>query len=134
MGILVTPSPPYMARARAFAESLMTSTCTIFTAGEEVTDPVTGEVTRENDTIWFGSCRIRPAGTQGADVTAGGAELRAFDFQVSIPFAVTTVLKSHRLTITSSADLSLVGRTLEVQDIHAGDQITGRRLLCTEVS
>ena len=120
--------------ARARAESLMTSTCTVFTAGEEVTDPITGEVTRTNTTIWFGSCRIRPAETVGSDVSVGGAELRTFDYLVSVPFSVTNVLKSHRLTITASPDASLVGRTLEVQDVHAGDHITARRLLCTEVA
>lgn len=120
--------------ARSFAESLMSSACTVFTAGEEVTDPITGEVTRTNETVWFGPCRVRPADRQGADVSVGGAELRSYDFQVSIPFAVSTVLNSHRLTITESPDASLVGRTLEVQDVHAGDHITARRLLCVEVT
>jgi hypothetical protein len=113
------------ALGRARAESLMTSACTVFTAGETVS---------ENDTIWFGPCRIRPAEVVGTDVVAGGAELRTFDYVVSIPFAVVDVLKSHRLTITESPDASLVGRTLEVQDVHAGDHITARRLLCTEVA
>ena len=124
---------PTHVRAR-LAESLMSSTCTVFAAGEEVTDPITGEVTRTNETIWFGPCRVRPAGTQGSDVQVGGAELRSYDFLVSVPFAVTTVLKSHRLTITESPDAALVGRTLEVQDVHAGDHITARRLLCNEVT
>lgn len=112
----------------------MTSACTVFTAGEEVTDPVTGEVTRENTTVWFGPCRVRPAEVIGSDVSFGGAELRTFDYLVSVPFAVTEILKSHRLTITASLDDALVGRTLEVQDVHAGDHITARRLLCTEVA
>lgn len=112
----------------------MTSTCTVFVSGEAVTDPVTGEVTRTPTTVWFGPCRVRPAEVVGSDAAVGGAELRAFDFLVSIPFAVASVLKSHRLTITASPDAALVGRTLEVQDVHAGDHITARRLLCTEVS
>ena len=74
------------------------------------------------------------AAAKGADVSVGGAELRSYDFMVSIPFAVSTVLNSHRLTITESPDASLVGRTLEVQDVHAGDHITARRLLCVEVT
>lgn len=112
----------------------MTSTCTVFAAGTEVTDPVTGEVTRTAVTIWAGPCRVRPSARQGVDVSVGGAELRAFDFLVSIPFSVTDVITKHRLTITASPDESLIGRTLEVQDVAAGDHLTARRLSCNEVT
>jgi hypothetical protein len=122
------------ARGRRLAESLMSSACTVFASGEDITDPQTGEVTHARETVWFGPCRVRPAGTQGSDVTAGGAELRRYDFVVSLPFAVTDVIKGHRLTITDSPDAALAGRTFEVQDVAAGDTITARRLGCTEVT
>lgn len=121
---------------RRMAESMMTSTCSIAPPGTEpVTDDETGEVTfPSGDAVYTGKCRVRPAEAVGSDVAAGGAELRAFDFLVSVPFAVADVLKGYRLTVTASPDPALVGRLLEVEDVHAGDHITARRLLCSEVS
>jgi hypothetical protein len=121
---------------RAFAESLMTSTCSIAPRGATpVTDEDTGEVTfPDGVAVYTGKCRVRPAEVVGTDTAAGGAELRAFDYLVSVPFAVADVRKGHRLTITASLDPALVGRMLEVQDVHAGDHISARRLLCSEVT
>lgn len=123
-----------LGNARALAESLMTSTCTAFTPGENLTDPQTGEVTQVQDVAWFGPCRVRPNGaTQASAGTAGGAEVFTFDYIVSIPFAVDAVHEGQRLTITASPDPALVGLTLEIQMVARGDAITARRLACTEV-
>lgn len=122
-----------MATARARAESLMSSTCTVFTPGEPVTDPVTGQVTPSQTTVWFGACRIRPADASSSPLTVGGAEAFRFDYLVSIPFAVDEVLEHHHLTVTASPDPALVGVTVEIQKVFRGDNITARRLACTEV-
>jgi hypothetical protein len=122
------------ARGRLVAEAMMTSACTVFTSGQPVTDPNTGAVVRTNQTVWFGPCRVRPGGGQSATTgEAGGAEVFRFDFLVSIPFAVASVIEGHRLTVTASVDASLVGLTLEVQRVDRGDNITARRLICQEV-
>jgi len=112
----------------------MTSECTVFASGDPVTDPVTFEVTYPKTTVWFGPCKVRPAGTQNNDIEVGQAERGEYDFVVSVPFSVANVVRGHRLTITSSPDLALAGRTLEVQAVAAGDFISARRLACTEVT
>jgi hypothetical protein len=119
--------------ARARAESLMTSACTVFTPGAPITDPNTGEVTNTQTTVWFGPCRVRPAGRQSNPQTIGGAESFVFDYLVSLPFAATSVIEGHRLTVTSSPDPALVGITVEIQKVDRGDNITARRLACSEV-
>lgn len=122
--------------SRRAAESLMTSTCTVFESGEPVTDPNTGEVTDSHETIWFGPCRVRPGGrgTQTNSAEAVGDELFVFDYLISVPFSVTEVIEGHRVTITESPDPALVGITVEVQKVDRGDHISARRLACQEVS
>jgi hypothetical protein len=121
------------ALGRARAESLMTSACTVFTPGAPITDPNTGEVTNTQTTVWFGPCRVRPAGRESQPQTIGGAESFVFDYLVSLPFAATSVIEGHRLTVTSSPDPALVGITVEIQKVDRGDNITARRLACSEV-
>lgn len=122
------------AMGRAMAESMMTSTCTVFTPGEPITDPATGEVTEAQETVWFGPCRVRPADTQASAMAVGGEEVFIFDYLVSIPFAVDSVIEGQRLTVTESRDPALVGITVEIRKVARGDDITARRLACTEVS
>jgi hypothetical protein len=124
------------AAGRRLAETLMSSRCTIFTTGEQVTDPQTGEVTTGQHVIWAGPCRVRPAsGPGGTSATpdVGGAQVFTFDYLVSVPFDVATVIEGHRLTITDSPDPALAAITLEVRHVDRGDHITARRLVCREV-
>lgn len=126
-----------VAGARWRAESLMTSACTIRGAatGEPTTDPDTGQVTpAEGVVIYSGRCRVRPAGTVQDSDEAGGAELFSFDYLVSVPFSVTTVIEGQRLTIDASPDPALVGRVLEIQQVARGEHISARRLSCREVA
>jgi hypothetical protein len=120
--------------ARARAEALMSSTCTVFTPGAPITDPNTGEVTSTQTTVWFGPCRARPAGRQSYPAQVGGAEEFAFDYLISLPFSVSSVVEKMRLTVTGSPDAALVGITVEIQKVDRGDHVTARRLACTEVS
>lgn len=98
-------------------------------------DPDTLEiVAAPGEIVYAGKCRVRPAGQQGTATEAGGAELRQYDFIVSVPFSVTAAHKGQRLTVDSSPDVSLTGLQIEVQDVARGDHISARRLFCTEVS
>lgn len=125
--------------ARARAETLMTSTCTVRQrgAGEPTTDPETGEVTyAAGDVVYSGKCRIKPGGSRSRTVEAGGAELFTYDFEVSLPFAAEGAADVHEgmpLTIDTSPDPAAAGLTLEVQLVARGDQISARRLACNEV-
>lgn len=109
----------------------MDSTIQFFTPGEPVTDPSTGEVTRPGTVVWSGPCRIRPAAYRTIEI--GGAERFAYDYLVSIPYEVTTVLEHHRGTVTYCPDLALAGVTLQVEKVDRGPTITARRLMCTVV-
>lgn len=119
--------------ARARAESLMTSTCRIFTPGAPVTNSTTGGVTYPEVDPITTPCRVRPAGTQSGDGDSGGAETVVSGYVVSIPFTlVASVLQ--RVVITDSPDPSLVDLSLEIRQVARGDNITARRLLCEEVA
>lgn len=119
----------------------MSSTCTIRARaeGESTTDPETGAVTpAKGAVVYSGPCRVRPAGSNGgtqADVReAAGAEVFAFDYLVTVPFSVTTVIEAMTCRIDSSPDPAIVGRDLQIEQVARGDHITARRLSCKEVS
>lgn len=123
--------------ARARAESLMTATCTIrATSAAPTTDPATGEVVfPAGATVYSGRCRVRPVTSRGGgEVIVGGAEAFTFDYLVSVPFAVTTVAEGQRVTIDFSPDPALIGVQVEIQKVDRGEQITARRLSCTDVT
>lgn len=123
-------------RGRQRARALLTSQCTVFTTGEPITDPVSGEVTRTATTVWSGPCRVRPAATGLTAISEviAASELFRFDYRISIPFEVDVVFEGHRLTVTSSPDPGLIGLTVEVQRVDRGDNITARRLICQRVA
>lgn len=122
-------------RARIFAESLMYSECNIFATGEQVMDPQTGEVTTEQVTVYSGPCWIRPAAREGGGETRiAGIEAETADYIVGVPFAVTGIKESHRVTITSSPDLEAAALTLEIQHVPRGERLTARRLVCRLVA
>jgi hypothetical protein len=111
----------------------MTSRCRIFTTGDPVTDPETGQVTYLEVDPVVSPCRVRPQGSQSGDAEAGGAEVVSSGYVVSVPFALTPRV-FQRLVVTSSPDSSLVGIPLEIRQVARGDNITARRLLCEEVA
>ncbi len=122
--------------ARRLAESQMTATCTIRAKdGVEVMDPATGAVLHPAGTLRYsGPCRVRPAGRESNVSTAGGGEVFAFDYVVSVPFAVANIAERDELTVTASSDPALVGKVVEVQTMDRGDSITARRLYCEDVA
>lgn len=72
--------------------------------------------------------------TQGGRAEAGGANLFTFDYLVSVPFSVTDLAEGQRVLLLTSPDPALVGVEVEVRKVDRGDNITARRLACTEVS
>jgi hypothetical protein len=123
-----------VAAGRAFAQRLMSSQCTVFAAGgEQVTDPVTGQVTTTPEVVWAGPCSVRPGGGAAA-VTVAGVEIAASDYLVSVPTAAEGVTEGHRVTITASPDPDLAGITVEVQGVPRGDYLVRRDLACRRVA
>lgn len=121
------------ARGQRFADSQFDSTIQFFTPSEPITDPNTGQVTDSQTVVWSGPCRIRPAGPTGRAIELGGGEVFTYDYLVSIPWSVTSVIEHLRGTVTSCPDLALAGLTVEVQKVARGSTITARRLECTVV-
>jgi hypothetical protein len=137
VGAAVVTATSVAIRGRLAAEREMTSACTIAPRGTTpTTDPDTGEVTfPAGVAVYSGKCRVRPVTSRsGAALEIGGAQVFAFDYLVSVPFAVTDVQEGHRVTVTASPDPALVGVTVEVQKVDRGEHITARRLSCNEVS
>jgi len=113
----------------------MTSTVRYFTVGDPVTDPVTGEVTPSEVGPVTCIARVRPATMRDYPSQAGGAEVFATNYVVSVPFAQTPVpAVKQRLVVVSSPDPALVGASMQIRDVALGDQITARRMLCYKVS
>lgn len=135
--VLVVTLSIDLVTARARAESLMTSTCTIrgASSGQE-TDEDSGEVTdTPGAVVYSGPCRIRPMTSRGAGTTdAGGSELFAYDFVLDLPFSATGIKARQRVTIDTSPDPDTVGLAIEVQRPYPGDQVIRRKILCTEVA
>jgi hypothetical protein len=125
-GVSAAPS------GRALIERQMTSTCRIFTMGDPVTDPTTGEVTRTEIDAVTTKCRVRPRGSRiSTGANAGGAEVIVTGYIVSVPFDFTPVPRDfQRLVVTASPDPGLVGMSLQIRDVALGDAISARRLLC----
>jgi hypothetical protein len=123
--------------ARLRAESLMTSTCTVRAkgTGEPVMDPDTGEVVQvPGATHYTGKCRVRPGGTQSTSTAEAGAMvLFTFDYVISVPFAEADMSEGDEVTVISSPDPALNGRTVEIQRIDRGEHLSARRLYCKEV-
>lgn len=122
------------ARGRRFAESLFESTCTLFGAGEQVTDPVTGEVTTAQAVVYTGPCQVLPGNAPGARTAdVAGAEVFTFDYIVKLPFVVAGAIEGQRVTIVTTPDPALAGVTVRVEKVIRGDGVSARRLLCREV-
>lgn len=130
----MSPAVAAAEAGRVRAESLMTDACTIARpTTAPVTDPVSGAVTYPETTIYTGRCRARPAGG-GHQVEAGEDITQVFGLRVSVPISVTGVRADDVVTVTASADGSLVGKRLRVREIERGSHITARRLRCEETS
>lgn len=112
------------------AESLMDSECTVFSTGAQVTDPQTGAVSSEPQTVYAGPCWIRPATRVETSATVAGVEVESADYIVGVPFSATGISESHRLTVTASPDVEAAALTLEVRRVPRGDRLSVRRLAC----
>lgn len=112
----------------------MTSTCTIREpGGEPVTDEHGAVTYPDGPVVYSGKCRVKPASTWGRTAEAGGEQVAPSSFVVSVPFAVSSVERGHRVTVDASPDVWLLGRRFEVRFApEAGDHVTARRLVCEE--
>lgn len=125
-------------RGQILAESLMVDACTITRGGSGAPtfNSTTGTYTPPaGSTVYTGACRVKPSALSGnTTVQAGEREVSLWPFAVSVPVSVTDVDLNDLVTITASADASLVGRELRVRSVARGTFVTARRLDCEEDS
>lgn len=122
-------------RGQRLAERQMTSTVRFFTEGDPVTDPETGEVSPSEVDPVTCPARVRPMSMRDYPALAGGEQVFAANFVVSVPFSQEPIPRvKQRVVVVSSPDPALVGMAMQVRDVAAGDQISARRLLCYRVA
>lgn len=128
--------PADMVTVRAYAETLMTSTCTIRQPGAPATDPDSGEVTTSpGAVVYSGKCRVRPAQGWGRTAVVAGQQIDPDTFQVSVPVSATGIGRGQQVHVDSCPDPDVVGRTWYVRYTPAmGDTVSARRVLCEEKS
>lgn len=123
------------ARGQRFAERQMVDACTITRGGGAPTfDATTGTYTAATgSTVYTGKCRVKPQNLADRVAQAGERPVSLWPFSVSIPIAADADLDDV-VTVTASADSTLVDRTFRVRSVARGTFITARRLDCEETS
>lgn len=121
-----------LATARAAAESLMTSTCTISRpGGASRWDEATGTYTNPPAVVVYrGRCKVQDSGRAAADADAGEQQATVTDQELHLPVMGTGgVRRDDEVTIdVNPNDPALEGRRFVVQAPHSGTAKTARRL------
>jgi hypothetical protein len=121
--------------ARAAAEALMVDTCTITRQGDPTTDPDTGVVTPDPDTIYAGRCRVQQARAVGQRTDTGQVSVVMLRLELQIPTSVTGVAEGDDVVVdTSVHDPDLPGRRFRVRDLAHKSHASARRIGCEEVT
>lgn len=118
------------ARGQIAAQRLMPDACRLFRRGQYAYDPAVGKDTAKETDLYVGKCRLRPQGRLAHETESSGSPVGVWLLVVQIPLSVTNAQLGDLLTITTSADPDLVGKTVRVQGIDQGTHVTARRLTC----
>jgi hypothetical protein len=101
---------------RAAADALMVDTCRITAPGEVVTDPDTGEVTRERTTVYEGKCKVQSKDSAVSNPEAGEASFTVVSRQIHIPANAAEIRDGYEVEITASLLNSFtVGKVYRVE-------------------
>lgn len=116
---------------RAFAESVMTDTCTIGTETEgDTIDPQTGQYDRIIAApVYEGLCRFKAGSTAASEINAVGQLLVEQDAELSLPIATSTDVAKDMVAIirTSATDPALPGVRVRIKAPALGAYLTARR-------
>ena len=114
---------------RAQAESLMVDECRITAPGEVVTDPETGEVTNERETVYEGRCKVQSKAAAIQSAEAGEASFTVVSREVHIPANAAEILDGYEVEITGSLLNSFtVGKVYRVEGFTPDTYDTAFRL------
>ena len=121
-------------RGRAKAEEQMIDTCRITSGGDVVTDPDTGEVTRERTTVYEGKCKVQSKDSAVSNPDAGEATFTVVSRQVHIPANAAEILNGYEVEITASLLNSFtVGKVYRVEGFTPDSFDTAYRLPVKEI-
>lgn len=126
-----------LARGRLAAEAGMVDTCTIRRRDpdSEVTDPVTGVITKAYlpGNIYSGKCRVQRSQAMAQQHDAGEDHILLRQLTLQLPITAVGLEVGDEVTITASAhDPDEVGRHFLIRDVEAKTEATARRAQCTE--
>lgn len=126
----MNPAGNVMQRARRAAANLMTDSCSIArkpsTTG--AFNQTTGQYGTTGATIaYVGACSITPSAQ--LELEAGEAQSELDLYQVDLPYTAA-VLRDMLVTVTASADATLVGKVLLVRTVNSATRTIYRRALC----
>lgn len=118
------------ASARRRLERWLTDTCTITGPDERDYDPATHRyTTTAGDPVYTGACRLTRSGTSDRVVLAGEGPVSLRLFDLTLPWDTTGLAVNQIVTITSSDDPQLDGRTYRVVDIQGNSETAYRRVV-----
>jgi len=119
---------------RREAEALMVDSCRITSAGDVVTDPDTGEVTRTRTTVYEGKCKVQSKDSATSNPEAGGAAFTVVSRQVHIPANAAEIHDGYEVEITGSLLNSFtVGKVYRVSGFTPDTFDTAFRLPVKEI-
>jgi hypothetical protein len=122
------------ATARRFAAGLCPDAVTVTRVTRGALNTATGQHATTSATVYSGPARLRRA--TSSDATVGDRELQRNRPTLVLPFGETdadALLPGDVVTVTTSADPALVGRTFTVSSADLGSTATARRYVVEEV-
>lgn len=119
------------------AEALMVDTCEVTRQddAQEVTDPVTGEVTSGATEVYTGRCKIQTGEVQEATPTTGGRLVTVQRYQLHLPIGAGPVAVGDLVRLTAATqDAQLAGRVYRIIATHHKSLATAQRIELEEVT
>ena len=106
-----------------------TDTCTIIRTTGQTLNTTTGAYSAGTPTtVYSGACLVRPQAASSAQFGGEQVELRGYN--VFVPYTVEGVLPDDVVTVTSTTDGELDGKTLIVHNVQSDTYNTRRLLEC----
>lgn len=107
-----------------------TATCVINRVGLGAINTTTGVYTPTNTPQYSGPCLVRPASP--ASVQIGEELVEQRNYLVVVPYDEEDVAVDDIVTVTSTNDGVLDGKTLVVRNVRADEYNTARKLDCED--
>lgn len=121
-------------RGRAAAEATMLDACIVHRPGDLVTDPTTGTVTRSQEVVYEGKCKLQQTLAQSGNAMAGEHEFTTQDVRWDTPVGSGPFRVDDVVTMTAAAlDDQLPGRRFRVDGRFNKTAATAQRIRVEEL-